>query len=420
MPPKRSSPLTDVAIKNLKPKDKVYKKFDGDGLYIEVHPNGKKYWRMKYRFLGKEKRISLGLYPATSLKEARRQAFDAKDLLDKNIDPSAERRAKKKREIELLENSFAAIAHEWHVKKYRDKEPSYAKRVWRALEKDIFPYVGNLPITMITGPLLRQALMQIEERGAIESAHRALQICGRIYGYANACGFCTNDPTKGQKDVLSEVNHEHFAAILEPNAIGELLRAIDGYNHPVTRSAMRMGAYTFVRPGNLRHAEWSEFDLDERTWKIPAEKMKLRKPHIVPLATQVLRILDDLHPKTAYSPYLFPSIRTKDKPMSEATVNAALRRMGYTKEEMTGHGFRHMASTRLNELARWNPDAIERQLAHTDRSKIRATYDHAKHIRERTKMMQEWADYLDGLKNNSNVVSIEDYGKQKTSKAREN
>ena len=409
LPPK-SKPLTDIELKSLKPKAKSWKRFDGQGLYIEITPTGKKYWRLKYRFNGKEKRLSLGTYPLVSLKEARLASNEARLKLTKDIDPSAERQARKQREIELTEHSFAAIAHEWHVKKYADKEPGYAKRVWRALEKDIFPYVGQTPVSMITGPALLKALTQIEERGAIESAHRALQICGRIYEYVNACGYCTNDPTRGLKTALSTAPTNHFPAILDPVEIGGLLRAIDGYDSPITRTAMRLGAYTFVRPGNLRQAEWSEFSLDESTWKIPEGKMKMRKPHIIPLAKQVVTLLEDLQLLTGNGQYVFPSVRSKLKPMSEATINAALRRMGYEKEVMTGHGWRHIGSTLLNEQSKWNPDAIERQLAHTDRSKIRGTYDHSKHLAERRRMMQSWADYLDSLKNQSNVIPMKSYG----------
>jgi integrase len=412
LPPKSKS-LNDIELKSLKPRAKSWKRFDGQGLYIEITPAGKKYWRFKYRFNGKEKRLSLGTYPLISLKEARRAANEVRIKLTKDIDPSAERQARKQREIELAEHSFAAIAHEWHVKKYSDKEPGYAKRVWRALEKDIFPFVGQTPVSMISGPGLRKALIQIEDRGAIESAHRALQICGRIYGYANACGYCTNDPTRGLKTVLSTAPTKHFASILDPVEIGGLLRAIDGYDSPITRAALRLNAYTFVRPGNLRQAEWSEFTLDENTWKIPEEKMKMRKPHIVPLANQVVTLLEELQPLTGNGQYVFPGERSKLRPMSEATTNAALRRMGYAKEKMTGHGWRHMASTLLNEQSKWNPDAIERQLAHTDRSKIRGTYDHSKHLAERRRMMQSWADYLDSLKNKSNVISINAYESKK-------
>ncbi len=319
---------------------------------------------------------------------------------------AAERKAKKQHDVEIYENQFASIVHEWFAKKYTNLNPSYAKRVWRALEKDILPYIGKLPITKIDGPALRKCLMKIEERGAHETAHRTLQICARIYGYANACGYCTHDPTRGMKTVLTPAKTEHFPAITDPKLLGELLRAMESYDSLLTRSALFVGAYTFVRPGNLRQAEWQEISLEDKVWKIPAEKMKLKKPHIVPLANQVKRIFEELHPLTHKSDYVFPSVRDRRRPMSEATVNAALRRMGYGTDEMTGHGFRHIASTLLNEQGVWNADAIERQLAHTDRSKIRATYDHSNHLPERRKIMQAWADYLDGLRTGNNVVSF--------------
>lgn len=400
-------PLTVVEINNLKAGPKTYRKYDGNGLYIEVTTKGRKYWRYKFRFAGKENRLALGIYPATSLKEARIARNQAADLLDKGINPSAERKARKQREQELQTNSFAHIAHEWHVKFYNDKDPGYAKRVWRALEKDIFPVIGNQPIAMITGPQLHKAIIKIEERGAHESAHRTLQICGRIYAYANACGYTTNDPTRGLKMALTPNKTKHFASITDPKEVGKLLRAIDSYEFPVVRIAMQIGTYTFVRPGELRQAEWDEIDLDSNVWRIPETKMKLRKPHIVPLSKQVLGLLDNLKPISGNGKYLFPSVRSQSKQMSEATVNAALRSMGYSKEKITGHGFRHMASTLLNEQGIWHPDAIERQLAHVDKSKVRGTYDHSKHIAERIKMMQAYADFLDELKKTADIINIQ-------------
>ncbi|MDW3094724.1 MAG: tyrosine-type recombinase/integrase [Gammaproteobacteria bacterium] len=399
--------LTAIQIKNAKAKAKTYRLYDGNGLYCEVTAKGQKYWRYKYRYLNKEKRLALGVYPNTSLKDARLTRNQAADLLAKGVDPSAERQAKKHREVELHENSFARIAHEWHVKFYQDKEPGYAKRVWRALEKDIFPVVGSQPIGMITGPHLRKAILNIEARGAIESAHRALQICGRIYGYANACGYTEKDPTRGLKMAIAPPQTKHFAAITEPKEVGKLLRAIDGYEFPVVKAAMQIGTYTFVRPGELRKAEWNEFNVEDKVWRIPETKMKLRKPHIVPLANQVIDVIEELRTMTGNGQYLFPSVRSYSRCMSEATVGAALRRMGFAKEQVTGHGFRHMASTLLNEQGVWHPDAIERQLAHTDKSKVRGTYDHSKHLPERKKMMQAYADYLDSLKSSADVIQIQ-------------
>ena len=405
MPPKIIPPLTDIAVKNLKAKAKVFRKFDGQGLYVEVTPKGKKYWRLKYRFGGKEKRISFGTYPNVSIKEARIKASEARALLEKDIDPSAERKAKQQREVELNEQSFAAIAHEWHVKKYSNKDPGYAKRVWRMLEKDIFPHFGHLPIGMIPAKQVRDAIQKIDNRGAHESAHRALQVCYRIFAYGHAQGLCSPLLKEGIRETLTQHTPGHFAAILDPEGIGKLLRAIDGYEQPLTRYAMQIGMYTFVRPGELRKFEWDEINWDKKEWKLLPEKMKLRKPHIVPLSRQVLAVLEELQPMTSYSKYVFPG-RDRHQPMSEATVNAALRRMGYSKDQMTGHGFRKIASTLLNEEGTWNADAIERQLAHTDRSKVRATYDHSKHLPERRKMMQAYAELLDELKKSGEVISF--------------
>ena len=399
--------LTNIEIKQAKPKAKTYRLYDGQGLYIEVTPKGQKYWRFKYRFAGKEKRISFGVYPTVSLKDAREKRFEAAKLLDKGINPSEERKAKKEREIQLYESTFAHVAHEWHVKHYQNKEPGYAKRVWRALEKDLFPSLGHVPIDMITGPQVRNTILKIKARGAHETAHRTLQMCGRIFAYANAMGYTSNDPSRGIKYALTQPKVEHFAAILDPHKIGQLLRAMESYDQPITRIAMMMGLYTFVRPGELRQAQWCEFDRDEAMWRIPDHKMKLRRPHLVPLSSQVLAMLDELESYSGNRPYLFPSTRSPGKnPMSNATVNAALRRMGYEKDQITGHGFRHMASTHLNEQGKWNPDAIERQLAHVDRSKVRGTYDHSKHLPERKLLMQEWADYLDELKQHGQVISF--------------
>lgn len=399
--------LTNIEIKQAKAKAKTYRLYDGQGLYCEVTPKGQKYWRFKFRFQGKEKRLSFGVYPSVTLKEAREKRFEAGKLLEKGINPSEERKAKKERDIKLYESTLAHVAHEWHVKHYQNKEPGYAKRVWRALEKDIFPSLGHVPIDMITGPQIRKTIIKIEERGAHETAHRTLQMCGRIFAYANAMGYTTNDPTRGIKYALTTPKVEHFAAILDPHKIGLLLRAMESYDQPITRIAMMIGLYTFVRPGELRQAEWSEINADEQVWRIPDHKMKLRRPHLVPLSTQVLSILDDLKAYSGNSPFLFPSTRDpKRAPMSNATVNAALRRMGYEKDQITGHGFRHMASTHLNEQGKWNPDAIERQLAHVDRSKVRGTYDHSKHLPERKLLMQAWSDYLDELKQHGQVISF--------------
>ena len=399
--------LTDIQVKNFQPKAKTYRKFDGRGLYVEVTPKGKRYWRHKYRYLGKEKRIAFGVYPTVSLKEARIEHAKAMLTLSKGIDPSAERQANKQRDIELNERAFEAIAQEWHLSHNTHKEAGYQKRLWRGLGKDIFPTLGNTPITLITAPQLRQALKHIEARGAQETAHRVLQVCSRIFNYAIASGYCDTNPTLGLKGALAPPQVIHFATLLKPAEIGALLRAIDSYDGLITRYALQLLAYTFVRPGNIRKAEWGELDWAKMQWEIPAEKMKLRVPHIVPLAKQTITIFKGLQQHTSHSSFIFPSLRDKTRPMSENTMNAALRRLGYTKDQMTGHGFRHMASTLLNEHGTWHPDAIERQLAHTDRSKIRGTYDHSKHLPERREMMQAWADDLDNLKHGADVISLD-------------
>ncbi len=398
--------LTVIQVKNFKASSKTYRKYDGNGLYVEVTPKGQKYWRYKYHFAGKEKRISLGVFPTVSLKEARLARDKARLKLSNDVDPSAVRKAKQEYDVAMNEHSFAAIALEWHTKLLTNKAPSHAKRVWRGIEKNFLPVMGDKPISMITASHIRTALELIEQRGALETARRSLQYCSRIFRYAIAKGYCEKDPTIGLKDSLAPPVVTHFPSIIEPKKIGELLREIDAYDSPITRYAMYTGVYTFVQPANIRMAEWSEFNIEKKEWKIPAEKMKLRRAHIVPLATQMITLLKELKMLTSNSIYLFPSIRSRSRPMSENTINAAFRRMGYTKDEMTCHGFRHMASTLLNEEGKWNPDAIERQLAHVDKNKIRAVYDRSSHLAERKRMMQAWADTLDNLAHPNNVVHL--------------
>jgi integrase len=275
------------------------------------------------------------------------------------------------------------------------------------LEQGIFPWLGAKPIREIAAPDLLAALRRIEERGAIETAHRTKQACGQVFRYAVATGRAERDPTGDLRGAIPPANGKRFATITEPKAVGKLLRAIEGYEGSfIVRCALRLAPLVFVRPGELRTAEWAEFDLERAEWRIPGEKMKMKSPHMVPLSRQALEVLGELHPLTGSGRYLFPGERSKDRPMSSNTVNAALRRMGYGSDEMTGHGFRAMACSILNEQG-WNPDAIERQLAHAERSKVRAAYLRSEYLDERRRMMQAWADYLDGLKNGAEVIAIQ-------------
>jgi integrase len=395
-------PLTDTAIRNAKPQLKPFKLFDGGGLFLLVNPNGSRWWRLKFRIGGKEKLLSLGVYPDVSLKEARDKRDEARKLIAQGIDPSAQRKATRAAEAE----TFEAIAREWLAKFGPSWTPEHAERITRRFERNVFPWIGARPVREVTAPELLAVLRRIEERGALDTAHRAHQNCGQVFRYAVATGRAERDPSADLRGALPPVNDKHHASITDPKAIGALLRAMEGYQGSfVVLCALRLAPLVFVRPGEMRGAEWAEIDFEKAEWRIPASKMKMREQHIVPLSVQALAILRELHPLTGAGRYLFPSERTGERPMSENTVNAALRRLGYSKDEMTGHGFRSMASTLLNEQG-WHRDAIERQLAHAERNAVRAAYNYAEHLPERRRMMQAWADYLDGLKNGAEIIPI--------------
>jgi integrase len=399
-------PLTDTVIRNAKPTGKPRRLFDGGGLYLELSPAGGKWWRLKYRFGGKEKRLSLGTYPETSLKRARERRDEAREQLAAGIDPSQHRKARNAAKADRAANSFEIVAREWFAKFGPTWVPSHGEKIIRRLEKDVFPWIGGRPIAEVTAPELLALLRRIESRGAIETAHRAMQNCGQVFRYAMATGRAERDPSADLRGALTPVREKHHASITDPKAIGELLRAIEGYRgSQVTKCALRLAPLVFVRPGELRKAEWTEFDLDAAEWRIPATRMKMREQHIVPLSIQAVAILRELHGLTGSSRYVFPGARTNGRPMSENAVLAALRRLGYSKDEMTGHGFRSMASTLLNEQG-WHRDAIERQLAHAERNAIRAAYNFAEHLPERRRMMQAWANYLDALGHGAQVLPL--------------
>jgi integrase len=403
-------PLTDTAVRSAKPQAKAVKLFDGGGLYLEVNPAGGKWWRWKYRFGGKEKRLSLGVYPDVSLKAAREKRDAARQQLAAGIDPGQARRAEKLAQAGA--ESFEAIAREWHAKFSPGWVASHGDRILKRLEKDLFPWVGKRPIAEIKAPELLAVLRRIESRGALETAHRAMQNCGQVFRYAVATGRAERDPTGDLRGALPAPKEKHHASIIDPKRIGELLRAIDAYEgFFATKCALRLAPLVFVRPGELRKAQWREFDLDKGEWRIPAERMKMREQHIVPLSRQATAILRELEPLTNRAipskpdapRYVFPGAQSRERPMSENAILAALRRMGYTKDEMTGHGFRSMASTLLHEQG-WNHQVIERQLAHAERNAVSAAYNFAEHLPERRKMMQAWADYLDALKASAEVI----------------
>lgn len=401
--------LSDVGIRKAQPQDKQYKMTDGQGLYLLVTAKGGKYWRFDYRYDGKRKTLAIGTYPDVSLKLARDKRSDARKLLAEGIDPNEFKKSLKRARMEASENSFEHVAREWLHKFSAKWSDEHTQRLTRRFEKDVFPYIGKKPVSQIDAPELLRVIRRIESRGALDTAHRALQNCGQVFRYAVATGRATQDPSGALSGALPPVRKKHHASITDTKKIGGLLRAIDGYEGQfVTRCALQFIPYSFVRPKELRHAEWIEIDFDEAEWRIPAEKMKMRDTHIVPLSTQAMAILNELKPLTGTGKYIFPSLRSSDRPMSENTINAALRRMGFGKDEMTGHGFRSMASTLLNEQG-WKRDAIERQLAHSERDDVRAAYNYAEYLPERRKMMQAWADYLDGLKAGASVVTINKY-----------
>lgn len=398
--------LTNVKLLHAKPKEKAYKLADEKGLYLHVAPNGSKYWRFKYRFSGKEKKLAFGVYPEVSLVTARAKRDEARKLLMENVDPGIAKQIAKRTEELKTENNFKTIACEWLAKYSKQWVPSHAEKIVRRFERDIFPWLGDRPINEIKAPELLAVLRRIEDRGAIETAHRALQNCGQVFRYAIATGKAERDISSDLRGALPPVKKQHLASIIDPKAIGILLRAINDYQgNFVTKCALRLAPLLFVRPGELRKAEWSEINFETCEWRIPAAKMKMRVTHIVPLSTQAIAILKDLQPLTDHRKYIFSGERTPNRPMSENTVLGALRRLGYSKDEMTGHGFRSMACTILNEQG-WNRDAIERQLAHAERNNVRAAYNYAEHLPERRKMMQHWADCLDKLTNGSEIINL--------------
>lgn len=398
-------PLSDAKVRNAKPREKQYKLFDGDGLFLLVTPNGKKGWRFKYRFAGKEKLISFGTYPEVSLSDAREKRLAARKQVAADIDPSQVRRAQQQSAVQELD-SFEVVAREWHQKFTPTWTEVHAHTTLRRLERDVFPWLGSLPIAEIKAPDVLKVLRRVETRGALETAHRIKTICGQVFRYAIATGRAERDTAADLKGALPPAKKNHLAAITDPAKVADLLRAIDGYQGSfVVKCALQLAPLVFVRPGELRQAEWSEIDFDAAEWNIPAERMKMKDAHLVPLSTQSLDILRELHALTSRSRYLFPSARSNARPLSNNAINAALRRMGYEKDEMTGHGFRAMARTILDEVLQFRPDFIEHQLAHAVRDPNGRAYNRTAYRDERKIMMQRWADYLDGLKSSQETPS---------------
>jgi len=397
--------LTDTKLRSLKPRSTIYRVADEKGLAIEVRPTGGLFWRFRYRFLGKPGMLSLGRYPEISLKKARELRDQNRGLLTEGRDPSRARQEESAASRVASDNTFRTVAREW-MKRQQVSKTTADKNRW-LLEKYAIPEIGAIPIAEIGPRELLRALRKVEASGKLETAQRVRVKCGQVFRYAIIEGKADTDPTQALRGALKQPAVRHHATITEPKKIGALLRAIDGFDgHAVTQAALRLAPLVFVRPGELRKAEWNEFDLEGSEWRIPAHRMKMKAAHLVPLSQQAVEILGELKRLTGAGRLVFPSIRTLTRPMSENTVNAALRRLGYTKNEMTGHGFRAMASSRLNEMG-WSPDAIERQLAHAESNKVRAAYTHAaEYLKERRAMMQAWADYLDSLRADDEVVAF--------------
>ncbi len=394
-------PLTNLAARQAKPAEKPRKFFDGKGLFLLVHPNGSKYWRLKYRYAGKEKLMGLGVYPEVSLAEARERRDEARKVLAGGNDPSQERKLQKRQQKTLAANSFEVLAKEWHKQQKERWTESHAERILQSLQKDVFPSLGRRPVAEITAPEVLEVIRAVERRGALDVASRVLQRTGSVFRYAIQTGRAEYNPCSDLKGALKTRRVVHRAA-LPREELPEFLTKLEAYDgQPLTKLA-RLILLTFVRSNELRGARWDEFDLDAAQWRVPAERMKMSAPHLVPLSTQAIEVIEEIRPLTGRFDLVFPSQNSPFKCMSENTLLYALYRMGYHKRA-TVHGFRALASTVLNESG-YKPDVIERQLAHIERNKVRAAYHRSEYVQERTDMMQAWADYLDAVKSGAKVI----------------
>lgn len=392
------SKLTTIQVKNAKPAEKPYKLTDGQGLYLLIHPNGGRYWRYDYRFAGKRKTLSLSTYPEASLKEARERHFEARKLVNSGTDPGEQKKQTKHSHLVTSRNTFEAIAQEWLATRMMDKSPKHIQRTKRALEHDIYPVVGTMPITDIEAPDLLKALRLVEARGAIETAKRAKQTASQIFRYAIQTGRAKRDPAQDLAGALKTTKKKHIAAITDPTEAGKLIAAINDYKGTaVVVAALKLSALLFQRPGEIRQMEWVEINWEAKRWELPAAKMKMDNDHIVPLSRQALDILGNLHPLTGNGQYVLPSARGRSRPLSDNGVRTALRTLGYDNETMSPHGFRAMARTILDEILSYRVDWIEHQLAHSVRDPNGRAYNRTSHLEGRTEMMQAWADYLEKL-----------------------
>lgn len=401
-------PLNDTKIRNTKPTGKMQTLFDGGGLYLEVSAKGSKLWRMKYRFDGKAGLLSFGAYPAVSLDMARQFREEAKRLIASGLNPASVKKEQKAARQKREASTFEVVAREWYNKQRHTWADRTAHNINTRLEADVFPWIGSRPIADITASEYLDVLRRVEERGAIETAHRVKTICSQIVRYAIASDLTATDPTASLRGALTAPKVRHFSAVTEPKQVAELLRMIDGYEGTLTVTcALQLAPLVFVRPGELRAARWVDIDLEAAEWRYTVTKTGTQ--HIVPLARQAVAIFRRLQPLTGHGEYVFPGVRSSDRPMSDNTINAALRRLGIGKEEMTGHGFRAMARTILDEVLGVRPDLIEHQLAHAVRDPNGRAYNRTAHLPERKKMMQQWADYLDRLKAGADIISLSAY-----------
>lgn len=403
--------LSDAAVRSAKAKENQYKLYDDGGLFLIVKPSGGKLWRLKYRHLGKEQQLSIGVFPAVSLKDARKRRDEARAQIAKGLNPSFEKKRAAAAALVGAANTFKAVADEYIERREREglKDVTTTKAKW--LVSLLEPGIGSRPIADIEAFELLAILKKVEQSGRHETAKRLLAFSGRVFRYAVATTRARRNVAADLQGALMSPKVKHHAAIIDPKEVGALLRAIDGFEgQPTTRWALQLAPHVFVRPGELRQAEWSEIDLEAAVWRIPAVRMKMNREHVVPLSTQAAAILKAAGEFTGGGKYVFPSIRTPRRPMSENTLNAALRRLGYTSDEMTSHGFRSTASTLLNESGKWSVDAIERALAHGDADTVRAAYHRGAHWQERVVMAQWWSDYLDRLREGGKVVSLDRTG----------
>ena len=401
--------LTDTYVKNIKPDQGAagQKHSDGLGLYLHVKEAGK-YWRMNYRFAGKQKTLALGVYPAVSLLKARQRRDKARELLADGLDPNTAKQEDKQAKADAAANTFEAVARDWLIKTKAKRAEITHLKVATWLEKDAFPFIGNMPISTI-GPrdVLDKVVRKVEARGAIDTAHRLKQLCGQVFRYAVVTGLAERDVTSDLREALVTKTQKHHAAITEPKKVGDLMRSIFAYTgHPCTVAALKLTPLLFVRPGELRTMEWTELDLDAAEWRIPGSKMKMKVEHVVPLCTQAVELLYSVQPVTGHGRYVFPSLRTGERPMSENTINGAVRAMGYNKEIHTAHGFRAMARTIMDEVLGERVDLIEHQLAHAVNDANGRAYNRTAHLPARREMMQRWADYLDKLRIGADVIQF--------------